>query len=65
MERQGDEGVVGPPDFRTYRAREAETRRAWARSCVVAAGGNISEAAKKAGLDRSNFKRILRRAGAR
>jgi DNA-binding NtrC family response regulator len=37
--------------------------RAYATQLLERAGGNVSEAARKAGLDRSNFRRVLRRHG--
>jgi two-component system, NtrC family, response regulator HydG len=37
--------------------------RAYASQLLERAGGNVSEAARKAGLDRSNFRRVLRRHG--
>lgn len=50
-----------PPTFAVLRKREAAARLAWAMDCLQAADGNISEAARRAGLDRSNFKKIVRR----
>ncbi len=43
-------------------AREAFERR-YAQRVLEAAGGNITEAAQTAGVDRSNFRRLLRRLG--
>jgi DNA-binding NtrC family response regulator len=40
-----------------------EFERVYVDDLLARAGGNISEAARLAGLDRSNFKRILKRAG--
>ncbi|MFO0762410.1 MAG: sigma-54 dependent transcriptional regulator [Byssovorax sp.] len=38
--------------------------RAYAEHLLRAAGGNVSEAARRAGMDRSNFRRLLKRARA-
>lgn len=45
-----------------YRADEA-FHREYLAGLLRAAGGNISEAARRAGLDRSNFRRVLKRYG--
>ena len=37
--------------------------RRYVQSALVRAGGNVAEAARVAGLDRSNFRRLLRRLG--
>jgi len=38
---------------------------AYFESILAKTQGNVSEAARKAGLDRSNFRRAVRRAGVR
>lgn len=37
--------------------------RAYGAALLSRSAGNVSEAARKAGLDRSNFRRVLRRHG--
>jgi two-component system response regulator HydG len=39
----------------------ASFERAYAERCLMHAAGNVSEAARVAGLDRSNFRRLMRR----
>jgi DNA-binding NtrC family response regulator len=50
--------------FRDAKARAmASFEAAYFREVLGRADGNVSEAARKAGLDRSNFRRAARRAG--
>jgi DNA-binding NtrC family response regulator len=50
--------------FRDAKARAlARFEEAYFREVLARADGNVSEAARKAGLDRSNFRRAARRAG--
>ena len=50
--------------FRDAKARAlARFEEAYFREVLERAEGNVSEAARKAGLDRSNFRRAARRAG--
>jgi DNA-binding NtrC family response regulator len=50
--------------FRDAKARAlASFEQAYFRAVLERADGNVSEAARKAGLDRSNFRRAARRAG--
>jgi DNA-binding NtrC family response regulator len=50
--------------FRDAKARAlANFETAYFRAVLDRADGNVSEAARKAGLDRSNFRRAARRAG--
>jgi two-component system response regulator HydG len=64
--------VVLPPapsfgtlDYAEARRRSvADFERSYVQAVLAAAGGNISQAARLAGLDRSNFRRIQRRVAA-
>jgi len=52
-------------DYADARRRSvADFERAYVKAVLAAAGGNISQAARVAGLDRSNFRRIQRRVAA-
>lgn len=57
--------VITALDYAEARRRNvADFERAYIKAVLVAAGGNISRAARLAGLDRSNFRRIQRRVAA-
>jgi DNA-binding NtrC family response regulator len=63
-----EERRAGPPYLRLdyRRAREAALavfERSYASALLQRTAGNLSEAARQAGLDRSNLKRVLRRCG--
>lgn len=59
----GDEELVGLTFAEAKdRATEAFERR-YARALLTAEANNVSGAARRAGMDRSNFKRLLRRVG--
>jgi transcriptional regulator with GAF, ATPase, and Fis domain len=57
------------PTFADLPYRDAKQRavaafeQAYFSSVLRRAGGNVSEAARQSGLDRSNFRRAARRAG--
>lgn len=58
---QGDGTFAGLP---YARAREQALRRfeqSYVEAQLQASGGNISAAARRAGMDRSNFKRLLKK----
>jgi DNA-binding NtrC family response regulator len=61
------QGIIPPPALRSFDYAEARRRcisefeRQFIKTVLDAAGGNISQAARLAGLDRSNFRRIQRR----
>jgi DNA-binding NtrC family response regulator len=63
-----DDGRV-EPTFADLPYRDAKQRavaafeQAYFSSVLRRAGGNVSEAARQSGLDRSNFRRAARRAG--
>jgi len=61
--------AAGPlADIPYAQAREhaiAGFERSYVGALLKRAGGNVSEAARLAGLDRSNFRRVMRRAGLR
>jgi DNA-binding NtrC family response regulator len=62
----GGSSAVGHADlpFRDAKARAlANFEAAYFREVLERADGNVSEAARRAGLDRSNFRRAARRAG--
>jgi DNA-binding NtrC family response regulator len=54
--------IITSLDYAEARRRSvADFERAYVKAVLDAAGGNISQAARLAGLDRSNFRRIQRR----
>ncbi|HEX6767120.1 MAG TPA: sigma-54 dependent transcriptional regulator [Polyangiaceae bacterium] len=58
------EGTLSELTFRDAKARAlASFETAYFRAVLAGADGNVSVAARKAGLDRSNFRRAARRAG--
>lgn len=66
---RGEAAVVLPQSIVDLPYREAKQRATTAFDSVYfatvleRAGGNVSEAARQAGLDRSNFRRAARKAG--
>jgi DNA-binding NtrC family response regulator len=62
-------GTAPPPDYRDLPFRTAKSRAMAAfenkyfQALLEECAGNVSEAARRAGLDRSNFRRAARRAG--
>jgi DNA-binding NtrC family response regulator len=57
-------GGLGDLPYRDAKQRAiASFELAYFKSVLQRAGGNVSEAARQAGLDRSNFRRAARRAG--
>ncbi|MCC6596920.1 MAG: hypothetical protein IT477_10470 [Rhodanobacteraceae bacterium] len=62
-------GIVLAPGWDELPYADAKDRaldafhKAYLLGMIRRAGGNISEAARRAGLDRSNFRRVLRRYG--
>ncbi|RIX78878.1 nitric oxide reductase transcriptional regulator NorR [Acidovorax cavernicola] len=49
----------------TLREATEAFQREWLAACVARHGGNLSQAAAQAGMDRSNFHRLLRKLGIR
>jgi DNA-binding NtrC family response regulator len=68
MPASGDRGIEVAADLLELPYGEAKRRaleafdRAYVSELLKRSGGNLSEAARKAGLDRSNFRRIVRKA---
>jgi two-component system response regulator HydG len=59
---QGAAAYAGLPYAEARRRALLDFERDYVATVLARAGGNISQAAREAGLDRSNFKRVLRRA---
>ena len=57
----GDRGVLDLPFAEAKRRTVADFEETYVRHMIRRAGGNVSQAARQAGLDRSNFRRILRK----
>ena len=53
------------PLIEAKRRSAAEFERCYLASVLERAGGSVSEAARRAGLDRTNFRRLLHRYGFR
>jgi DNA-binding NtrC family response regulator len=58
-------GITAAPLTDAKRLSAAEFERCYLSSVLERAGGSISEAARIAGLDRTNFRRLLHRHGLR
>lgn len=58
-------GITSTPLTEAKRRSATEFERCYLASVLARAGGSVSEAARIAGLDRTNFRRLLHRYGVR
>jgi transcriptional regulator with GAF, ATPase, and Fis domain len=58
-------GITATPLSEAKRRSAAEFERCYLASVMERAGGSVSEGARIAGLDRTNFRRLLHRYGIR
>lgn len=58
-------GITTTPLTEAKRRSATEFERCYLSSVMAQAGGSVSEAARIAGLDRTNFRRLLHRYGVR
>ena len=69
--RRGASGAALPAELGELPYAEAKERaieafdRAYVAQLMAGAGGNVSEAARRAGIDRSNFRRLRKKVGAK